>query len=202
MGKSKRGRGARAKDGGQPQGGFIRALLQQELKSAIFGFGQQSGQGGAGHPRGAQWRCAGCSKLNDKARKTCRDCGNPQTEEGNKPPGAKVQRPPQVSPALPKPWVKLEQAMSSARQAGAPEEAFAPLRQEVSNLKAAAAEAREEKRTPGDKLNMALARERNAKADQNKALALREKLEGELHAAQLKGKAATEAVAKAAKEIK
>lgn len=205
MGKGKRARDRRARDGGQAQGGYLRSLLGQELQRALFGDVSTtvSKEGSGGHPRGPQWRCPECHRLNDVGgRKKCRICGCAPPVQHHVGKNVKPDHRP-IPPAgrtNPRPW-GLEHIAAQARKAGASESAVTNLRQDAEKQKQARLDLKNARRSPGGTLDAASARLRKFTNDAEKAREDIKHLEQQLVSAKERAEAADAAVAKATLEL-
>ena len=170
-----------------------RELRQQELQTQIALQALPKPAGGllsgklvhspppCGHPRGYQWRCPICDKLNDLERELCRECRFEKPLRAQlrpRGPGLKPEGPP-TRPVNAKPSWK--EVVAAARQAGASVDTVQALEKEAAAARAATQDAQKRRLTIGDKLNQAEAKVRRSKEAasiaQQRVTALRTQLE-------------------------
>ena len=184
---SKRARQQRAQDGGRPQGGLISDLLAREIRTALLSPPQTVKP--PAHPRGAQWRCETCLKLNDVGRKICRLCQHPAPTRPS--PSQKLppdqRRPPlghDQRKNLGKPSWK--DVVTAARQAGASEDTVQALEKDAAAAQAKAESSPAQCPTNGDRLHQAEGKARKAAETLKKANARVASLEQQLADARAK----------------
>ena len=156
-----------------------------------------------GHPRGHQWRCPICDRLNDLEREVCRECkferparAVRQHKALPKPDKPPTVRQPRLATDSGKPSWK--DVVSAARQAGASTEMVQALEKEA----AAARSASQERRlTTGDRLNQAEAKLRLAKKAATTAQQRVATLRTQLEEAEQRAATAAEEVASAAEDV-
>ena len=147
-----RSRANRAVDGGQAQGGSMRGIIADEIRRALFSGSRYQGSAhrnsSASGQRREEWTCPKCKTPNVLDRVVCRRCEPAgQAPRPSRSPTGTTATPPR--PRAPAP--KLGAMAAAAAAAGASPAAVAVLRDE-------AAAKREERTTPGGKLDTATAK--------------------------------------------